>query len=138
MHTPHPSRRGGTGDNPARARGGAVPFLPNRRARYGPAASRHWRVRLNKGAAPREGQEDFQEVLEDAVGCRACALAPAPLRGAAAGWGEGMSPPPAAPWRGLAVPGGAGFVGAQDNPAAAGERDGRHRTAPVPPGAPCA
>ncbi|XP_009288332.1 PREDICTED: 39S ribosomal protein L18, mitochondrial [Aptenodytes forsteri] len=80
---PPPGEGGGTGDGPPRARGGTTPPLPNPGARYGPASSRDWCVPLNKAATPREGQEDFQEVLEGSAGSRACALAASPRRGAA-------------------------------------------------------
>jgi len=106
LGTPHPPPReaGGRGDGPARRRGGTTPHPPNPGARCGPASSRDWPVQLNKAASPREGREDFQEVLEGGVCSRACAPAAPPLKGAARGAVRGGAAGGGFPWGGATAP----------------------------------
>lgn len=130
------------GQRPAPRAGGRGHGLPvqSRRA-VRPASSRHWWARLNKAGTPREGQEDFQEVLEGGGVCCAGALS-LRLRGARRGSGRGSGVPAAGVFPTPAS--GAGSVRAQRNPAGAGERaaggaaaagGGRYRT---PASAACA
>lgn len=98
MGTP-PSRHSAEGQGAiTHGRGGARPCVSNRGARCGPGSSCDWCARRNESAAPREGQERFQELLEgkahlvrmsrgsrSALGCGSgkCSLLllPPPLKG---------------------------------------------------------